>query len=84
MSQESKSGDKGACHPMQEALLLGLCLLRFGAFETMLYDRIMARLERRERALVAQSRAAHQREGETGLEAEVECTGDRVSKPAPS
>lgn len=60
MSQESKSADNMTCHPMQEALLLGLCMLRFGAVETIIYDRIMARLEDRERALVAQSRIAKQ------------------------
>jgi hypothetical protein len=44
-SQERRSSDKRECHPVQEALLLGLCLARFGALETRIYDTTMARIE---------------------------------------
>jgi hypothetical protein len=57
MSHVSKTDDDMACHLVREALLLGLCMLRFGAFETRLYDLIMARLERRERAVIAHNSA---------------------------
>ena len=44
-SQERQPSDKRECHPVQEALLLGLCLSRFGALETRIYDTTMARIE---------------------------------------
>ena len=43
--QEIQPSDKRGCHHVQEALLLGLCLLRFGVLETRIYDTIMARIE---------------------------------------
>ena len=38
------SGTRG-CHQVQEAILIGLCLSRFGGLETRLYDAIMSRNE---------------------------------------
>jgi len=43
--QEKRPTDKRECHHVQEALLLGLCLLRFGVLETRIYDTIIARSE---------------------------------------
>ena len=43
MPQEAQPCDARQCPPVQEALLLGLCLLRCGVLETQLYDAIMAR-----------------------------------------
>jgi hypothetical protein len=43
--QERQPTDKRECHHVQEAFLLGLCLLRFGALESRLYDTTMARIE---------------------------------------
>jgi hypothetical protein len=43
-------GESGACHPVREAMLLGFCQLRFGAVEAVLYETIMARIERRQHA----------------------------------
>lgn len=45
MPQETQLSDQRECHHVQEALLLGLCLLRFGVLETRLYDATMARIE---------------------------------------
>jgi hypothetical protein len=50
------SHDTQGCYVVQEALLLGLCLLRSGALETRLYDAMMACIERREQGLVAMGR----------------------------
>ena len=38
------------CTPLQEAILLGVCLERFGALDRVLYETMMARLERRQHA----------------------------------
>ena len=38
------SGTRG-CPQVQEAILIGLCLSRFGGLETRLYDAIMSRIE---------------------------------------
>ena len=38
------SGTRG-CPQVQEAILIGLCLSRFGEIETRLYDAIMSRIE---------------------------------------
>jgi hypothetical protein len=38
------SGTRG-CPQVQEAILIGLCLSRFGGIETRLYDVIMSRIE---------------------------------------
>ena len=38
------SGTRG-CPQVQEAILLGLCLSRFGGLETRLYDAVMSRIE---------------------------------------
>jgi hypothetical protein len=38
------SGTRG-CPQVQEAILIGLCLSRFGSLETRLYDAIMSRIE---------------------------------------
>jgi hypothetical protein len=43
-------GEHGACHPVREAIWLGLCQLRFGAVESALYDTILARVEPRQHA----------------------------------
>ena len=42
--QETPSGTRG-CPQVQEAILIGLCLSRFGGLETRLYDAIMSRIE---------------------------------------
>ena len=42
--QTHPSGTRG-CPRVQEAILLGLCLSRFGGLETRLYDVIMSRNE---------------------------------------
>jgi len=44
-SQEIQPNDKPEGHHVQEALLLGLCVLRFGVLETRIYDAIMTRIE---------------------------------------
>jgi hypothetical protein len=38
----------GTCHPLQEAILVGFFLLRSGAVEAVLYDTMIANIERRE------------------------------------
>ena len=38
------SGTRG-CPQVQEAILIGLCLSRFGGLESRLYDAIMSRIE---------------------------------------
>jgi hypothetical protein len=38
----------GACQPLQEAILVGFFLLRSGAVEAVLYDTMIAHIERRE------------------------------------
>jgi hypothetical protein len=38
------SGTRG-CSQVQEAILIGLCLSRFGGLEAMLYDAVMNRIE---------------------------------------
>jgi len=38
------SGTRG-CPQVQEAILIGLCLSRFGGLETRLYDAVMSRIE---------------------------------------
>ncbi len=38
------SGTQG-CPQVQEAILIGLCLSRFGGLETRLYDAVMSRIE---------------------------------------
>jgi hypothetical protein len=38
------SGSRG-CPQVQEAILIGLCLSRFGGLESRLYDAIMSRIE---------------------------------------
>ena len=43
-------GECGDCHPVREAMLLGFCQRRFGIAETVLYETIMARIERRQHA----------------------------------
>ena len=57
-------GCTGTCHPLQEAILAGLCLLRSGAAEAALYDTLMANIERREYAHLPTS----QGRGETAAE----------------
>jgi hypothetical protein len=48
MAPSPTQGCTGTCHPWQEAILAGLCLLRSGAAEAALYDTMMANIERRE------------------------------------
>jgi hypothetical protein len=43
--QETHPSGTRECHQVQEALLIGLCLSRFGGLETKLYDAIMNRME---------------------------------------
>jgi hypothetical protein len=38
----------GTCHPLQEAILVGFFLLRSGAAKAVLYDAMIAHIERRE------------------------------------
>jgi hypothetical protein len=44
--QETYPGGARGCPQVQEAILIGLCLSRFGGLETRLYDVIMSRVER--------------------------------------
>ena len=43
--QETQPGGTRECPQVQEAILIGLCLSRFGGLETRLYDAIMSRIE---------------------------------------
>ncbi len=43
--QETYSSGTRGCPQVQEAILIGLCLSRFGGLETRLYDAIMNRIE---------------------------------------
>jgi len=43
-SEAHPRGTRG-CPQVQEAILIGLCLSRFGGLETRLYDAIMSRIE---------------------------------------
>jgi len=43
--QETRPSSTRGCSQVQEAILLGLCLSRFGGLETRLYDAIMRRVE---------------------------------------
>ena len=43
--QETHPGGTRRCPQVQEAILIGLCLSRFGGLETRLYDAIMSRIE---------------------------------------
>ncbi|HEY7493764.1 MAG TPA: hypothetical protein VIH59_21980 [Candidatus Tectomicrobia bacterium] len=51
------------CHTVQEALLIGICLLRSGVLETMLYDATMAHSEGPQRAGVAMLSPYHKDAG---------------------
>jgi hypothetical protein len=42
---EAHPSDTRGCSQVQEAILIGLCLSRFGGLETRLYDAIMHRIE---------------------------------------
>jgi hypothetical protein len=42
---EAHPSDTRGCAPVQEAILLGLCLSRFGGLEARLYDAVMHRIE---------------------------------------
>jgi hypothetical protein len=42
---EAHPGGTRGCPQVQEAILIGLCLSRFGGLETRLYEAIMSRLE---------------------------------------
>jgi hypothetical protein len=44
--QETHPSGTRACPQVQDAILIGLCLARFGGIETRLYDAIIRRLER--------------------------------------
>ena len=43
--QETHPSGRRGCPQVQEAILIGLCLSRFGEIETRLYDAIMSRIE---------------------------------------
>ena len=43
--QETHPSGRRGCPKVQEAILIGLCLSRFGEIETRLYDAIMSRIE---------------------------------------
>ena len=43
--QETHPSGTQGCPPVQEAILIGLCLSRFGGLEARLYDAIMNRIE---------------------------------------
>jgi hypothetical protein len=43
--QETRPSGTRGCPQMQDAILIGLCLSRFGGIETRLYDAIMGRIE---------------------------------------
>ena len=43
--QETHPGGTRGCPQVQEAILIGLCLSRFGGLETRLYDAVMSRIE---------------------------------------
>ena len=43
--QETHPSGTQGCSQVQEAILIGLCLSRFGGLETRLYDAIMSRIE---------------------------------------
>ena len=43
--QETHPNGTRGCPQVQEAILIGLCLSRFGGLETRLYDAIMNRIE---------------------------------------
>jgi len=43
--QETPPSSTWECPQVQEAILIGLCLSRFGELETRLYDAIMSRIE---------------------------------------
>jgi hypothetical protein len=44
--QETRPSSTRGCPQVQDAILIGLCLSRFGGLETRLYDAIMSRIER--------------------------------------
>ena len=43
--QETQPNGTRGCPQVQEAILIGLCLSRFGGLEARLYDAIMSRIE---------------------------------------
>ena len=43
--QETQPNGTGGCPQVQEAILIGLCLSRFGGLEARLYDAVMNRIE---------------------------------------
>jgi hypothetical protein len=43
--QETPPNGTRGCPQVQEAILIGLCLSRFGGLESRLYDAIMSRIE---------------------------------------
>ena len=45
LPQETPPSGTRGCPQVQEAILIGLCLSRFGGLEARLYDAIMSRLE---------------------------------------
>lgn len=69
----TSSHDRTGCHTVQEALLVGICLLRSGALETILYDATMAHTPcRQQGALPAASQSS-------GVEPVAHRTLDRLS-----
>ena len=45
LPQETHPSGTRGCPQVQEAILIGLCLSRFGGLESRLYDAIMSRIE---------------------------------------
>ena len=45
LPQETPPSGTQGCPQVQEAILIGLCLSRFGGLESRLYDAIMSRIE---------------------------------------
>ena len=45
VSQETRPSSTRGCPQVQDAILIGLCLSRFGGIETRLYDAIIGHIE---------------------------------------
>jgi len=58
--QETRPSSTRGCLQVQEAILLGLCLSRFGGLETRLYDAIMRRVENSPQGACAKRESAQQ------------------------